>query len=346
MSRAAIVLCGLLLGFGPATPAATNLSLRLFPIAPYFLDVVVEGGKPAGETRGGEFIEMSSGATRVKPRNNLDLRKYFSELGVGFPEGSYIHHRSDLNGLLMYNTEANHRRLGRLLFLRGSMPQQLEIDFAFVAFPREDIAQAARSNAAAAPTRDQLRAMWKAGRGRLAACAKVVTRSGVNAQVTAAQEVIYPTEFEATSFQGTLSAKEPKDLGALTLPGSFETRQAGLIVNVTPTLGPDNRTIDLTMVPEQCTLEGWDTIETPLLAPGQAPGTARILQPSFHEQLATTCVMAEDGYTVLLGGLPNRAGTEWLYFFVTPRVMDARGSTAGAFAGYPLDDDPAGGPAP
>ena len=234
----------------------------------------------------------------------------------------------------------------RRVAMLGCTPTQVEIDCSLVTFTREEVEAAARQSESAAPTTLQLKALWKAGKGRLAACGKLVTRSGVNAQITSAQEVIYPTEFEATAFQTVAPTSAPAATGALALPGSFETRLAGMIFNVTPTVGPDNRTIDLTMVPEFTALEGWDAIETPLALPGQPPATGRIQQPSFHQRQTTTSIVVDDGSTVIMGGLANRAGTEWLYFFITPRVIDARGGVTADFAGYPLDGEPAGGGTP
>ena len=325
---------------------ATNLTLRFFPVSPVLYDVTI-GERNEPSTRGGEeFVQMSDAQTRSRPRTNLDIKKYFSELGVGFPEGSYIYYRTDLSALLMYNTEVNHRRLGRRVAMLGCTPTQVEIDCSLVTFTREEIETAARQSEAAAPTAAQLKALWKAGKGRLAGSGKLLTRSGVNAQIISAQEVIYPTEFEATAFQSVAPTSAPTATGAIALPGSFETREAGLIFNVTPTVGPDNRTIDLTMVPEFNSLEGWDTIETPLALPGQPPATGRIQQPSFHQRQTSTSIVVDDGSTVIMGGLANRAGTEWLYFFITPHVIDARGGVATDFAGYPLDGEQAGGGKP
>ena len=40
-------------------------------------------------------------------------------------------------------------------------------------------------------------------------------------------------------------------------PGSFETRETGVILNVTPTVGPDGYTIELVLAPEVADLVDW-----------------------------------------------------------------------------------------
>ena len=323
--------------------SAADLTLRLYPFAS-IMDAIVSGDKESASR--GEFVAMGTATTSVKPRTNLDIKKYFVELGVGFPEGSYIHYRAELAGLVMYNTEANQLRLGRLLMIMGHVPRQVEMDFSFVAFPQKRIEAAARELTSAAPAGAQIKALWTKGEGRLVASAKVLTRSGVNAQVQGVQEVIYPTEFETTTFQGTGTNRHDEGAvpGAVTIPGSFETRQVGVIANVTPTLGPDGRLIDLTMVPEYTTLEGWDTYATPVLMAENQKTSGQVQQPSFHTGMATTSIVVEDGGTAVLGGMPSRNGQEWLYLFVTARVVDSRGTASDAFMGYPLDlDGPAAG---
>ena len=81
-------------------------------------------------------------------------------------------------------------------------------------------------------------------------------------------------------------------------PGTFETREVGVILNVTPTVGPDGYTIDLTLAPEVAELVDWlqygSTIEG---------FQYNIPQPVFASRNVTTSIVVWDGQTVVLGGL-------------------------------------------
>src|SRR5690606_35916149 len=93
-----------------------------------------------------------------------------------------------------------------------------------------------------------IQALSQHGGTDLLSAPRVTTRSGVNAQIQVVREIIYPTEFDTTQPQFN-------DTGRITTPpvvtpGTFEKRETGVILNVTPTVGPDGYTIDLVMAPE------------------------------------------------------------------------------------------------
>lgn len=147
-----------------------------------------------------------------------------------------------------------------------------------------------------------IQALSQHGGTDLLSAPRVTTRSGVNAQIQVVREIIYPTEFETTSFQGTLqisgdegNAQVPP---AVITPGSFETRQTGVILNVTPTVGPDGYTIDLTLVPEVTELVDWINYGTTF-----GEFQFFIPQPVFATRQVTTSIVIWDGQTVVMGGL-------------------------------------------
>jgi general secretion pathway protein D len=96
-------------------------------------------------------------------------------------------------------------------------------------------------------------------------------------------------------------------------PGSFETRETGVILNVTPTVGPDGYTIDLVMVPEVSELVDWiqygSSVSIPRTDPitglfsGDQSFTFNIPQPIFASRNVTTSIVIWDGQTVVMGGL-------------------------------------------
>ncbi len=157
-----------------------------------------------------------------------------------------------------------------------------------------------------------IQALSQHGGTDLLSAPRVTTRSGVNAQIQVVREIIYPTEFDTTQPQFN-------DTGRITTPpvvtpGTFEKRETGVILNVTPTVGPDGYTIDLVMAPEVSELVDWiqygSTITIPrstgaideLFTPDQT-FTFNIPQPVFASRNVTTSIVIWDGQTVVMGGL-------------------------------------------
>ena len=146
-----------------------------------------------------------------------------------------------------------------------------------------------------------IQALSQHGGSDLLSAPKVTTRSGVNAQIQVVKEIIYPTEFDSeiiTIDQETETGASWQQLAAVSTPGSFETRETGVILNVTPTVGPDGYTIDLVMAPEVCELADW-------IQYGGAVGDYFFNQPMpvFTSRNVTTSLVVWDGQTVVMGGL-------------------------------------------
>lgn len=144
-----------------------------------------------------------------------------------------------------------------------------------------------------------LHALDQSGGTDLLSAPRVTTRSGYNATIQVVREIIYPTEFDAQSQSVGTGAGESSDRTVVVVtPGSFETREVGVILNVTPTVGPDGYTIDLAMVPEVSELIGW-------IEYGSAMGeiTYHMPQPIFSSRNVTTSIVIWDGQTVVMGGM-------------------------------------------
>lgn len=199
------------------------------------------------------------------------------------------------------------------------IPNQVDIDVSFVAFDLKTIDEVARKSDRAAPSGEEIKALWRAGKGRLAGTSKILTRSGVNAQSKGVGEVIYPTEYLPAA--GTNTGAQAGD----PVPGGFETRETGIILNATPTVGPDGATIDLTLVPELCELLWQDTVGVGRTQADGKTTTLHLQQPRFHSRNLTTSVVLWDGETVVIGAMPNHEGTEITYAFVSVRLLDPAG---------------------
>ncbi len=146
-----------------------------------------------------------------------------------------------------------------------------------------------------------LHALDQKGGTDLLSAPRVTTRSGVNAQIKVVREIIYPTEFDMQSssvYTGGNTGVGATDRGRQTqvivTPDGFETRETGVILNVTPTVGPDGYTIDLVMVPEVAELVDWLQYGT---------REYNIPQPVFSSRSVTTSIVIWDGQTVVMGGM-------------------------------------------
>ena len=132
---------------------------------------------------------------------------------------------------------------------------------------------------------------------------KVTTRSGVNAQIQVIREILYPTEFQAETAQINNSGDSQINVGDtfLVVPQNFEKRETGVILNVTPTVGPDGYTIDLVLAPEVSELVDW--IQYGAVDPTTGFPAYNIPQPIFASRNVTTSIVIWDGQTVVMGGL-------------------------------------------
>ncbi len=135
---------------------------------------------------------------------------------------------------------------------------------------------------------------------------KVTTISGAQAQLRVAQEFIYPTTFTpATVVAGTSSGAggvvtQPAITPAS--PSAFASRPVGVIFNVTPMVGADGYTINLTLIPQVTDFLGFIDYGGTITAGGVSTFNT-IKQPLFSTRDVMTSVEIWDGQTVVLGGL-------------------------------------------
>ncbi len=157
----------------------------------------------------------------------------------------------------------------------------------------------------------------------------VTTKSGNKAVVNVIREFRYPTEFDPPQIpqttgggggggtsDATINGIVTNGIITPTTPSSFEVRNLGVTLDVTPTVGADGYTIDLELTPEVVDFDGFINYGTPILGI-QANSTLGILrrptsvqlsenvinQPVFNTRKVATSVTIWDGMTVSLGGL-------------------------------------------
>ncbi len=137
---------------------------------------------------------------------------------------------------------------------------------------------------------------------------KITTISGAQAQVKVVQEFIYPTEFQQAQVVAAGGGTTGGGAVGVTpsIPSSFKTREVGVLLSVTPTVGADGYTINLTLIPEVSQFLGFINYGGPIsVAAGNNVITTfnDIKQPLFSSQNLTTSIVIWDGQTVVLGGL-------------------------------------------
>ena len=153
----------------------------------------------------------------------------------------------------------------------------------------------------------------------------VMAKSGQRSRISVSREMRYPTEFDPPQVPQTLGFTQVTTIfpGAAPItqiftpevvpvtpatPTAFEMREVGVILEVEPVVGPDNRTVDLNLVPSLTEFEGFINYGQPItLAGANVPPNAiatpnEILQPIFRTNKVTTSVTVWDGNTVVLGG--------------------------------------------
>jgi general secretion pathway protein D len=130
---------------------------------------------------------------------------------------------------------------------------------------------------------------------------KVTTKSGQRATVEVVREFIYPDEYEPPDVPDqTGSGTQPITPAT---PVTFQSKPVGVRLEVLPTVGADNYTIDLELVPEVTEFEGFINYGSPILNRGVVVTENFINYPVFSERKIDTRVSIYDGQTVILGGL-------------------------------------------
>jgi general secretion pathway protein D len=139
--------------------------------------------------------------------------------------------------------------------------------------------------------------------------ASVLTKSGQKAVIKQVREFIYPTEYDPPELpSATGSTSGTGFVVTPATPAAFETRELGHILEVEPTIGPDNFTVDLNLLTDLTEFTGFINYGSPIndmgfSDPPVVVSENRILMPVFDAIKETTQVTIYDGQTVAIGGL-------------------------------------------
>lgn len=165
----------------------------------------------------------------------------------------------------------------------------------------------------------------------LMAAPKVVTKSGQKGTVKIVNEFIYPKEYDPPQIPQNVGnngfninnnnniGNQPPPSITPSFPRNFTKQDLGVILEATPTIGPDGFTIDLELNPKVTDFDGFINYGSPINTVGSQIGTFngipasipvvqtlttnKVNQPVFSVREVNTFVTVWDGQTVALGGL-------------------------------------------
>jgi hypothetical protein len=290
-----------------------GLPVRMFSVWPSLVDAV---RFEADERRGDSGDDGNTSMPAVDADQNWKL--FFSRKGVTWPEddGASITYLSVIGRLRVENTPENLDLIYEILEEVNVPLCLIDIDVQVVAFRPKDIE---RLKLAGGVTAESLTALRKRGKARLVSSASVVTKSGQEAVAKAVQEVLYPTELNRA---GGTNRNDLATVGGAVVPGGFEMREVGMILQVVPEISSSRgRMINLMLNPVWTELNRWETYQADSAGGG---GSAKVpfRQPVFGAVSCQTQVSVMDGETILLGGSSTPDGDWTRYVFLTAKRSD------------------------
>jgi type II secretory pathway component GspD/PulD (secretin) len=269
--------------------------------------------------------DLANGRGETPASDNDAIRKIFADLGVAWPVGSSVTYLREFHKLFIRNTRQNLHVLDLVLEEMNCTQRQIQIDAQFVSFDRTNIARIAAAGTGFDTA--ALTALWVRGDGQLLTAPTVVTKAGQEAIAMGGMEVTYPTQF-------TCCGVPPPDLtnrsaGAATgcvEPGSFQTRETGMILQVVPEVSAEGRMINLTLNPQIVEEPTWEDFGPVTQDAAGKVYPSQMKQPFFHVYSTSTSVSLASGKRVLVGGgMPSRDGKRLVYLFITATLVDLRG---------------------
>ena len=297
----------------PDNLAAIEDILKILDVTPYQIEIeakFVQVSNETAEELGLEWI-VDGNLYRFGPNKALRLDSDTTDPVYGrYPDPSNLTGKSGITKGERYltdgrQTEQSHWTSTQLSYLADTM-----------GFPLGDIL-----SVSGILTRPQFRmilhALNQSGDANLLSAPKITTLNNQKAQIEIVEEYIYPGEYELTpptvrsdtletaTTDGTTTTYTTSHTAEIVTPGiavpiSFETRDIGVILNVTPSVGADRKTITLTLIPEISEYAGSINYG---IHESKGWNEVPMEKPIFFTRNVTTSVVVNDTETVALGGL-------------------------------------------
>ncbi len=199
---------------------------------------------------------------------------------------------------------------------------QVEIQAEFVAFDKAALDQLANANPNQILDLQTLSQLRKEGKATVLFAPRILTPSGANAEVKSVEEIIYPTEL-AVETCTNLAGKTD----VIVFPSAFETREVGVVFNITPVVGPDGYTIHMTFQAGIVAPPTWRNYAAKYFDFTGTERTGDLPQPFFHTRNTQTSMKIHDGQTVIAaGGMNDLDNKTTTFLFITARLVDADGN--------------------
>ncbi|MFH1854623.1 MAG: hypothetical protein ABH815_04850 [Candidatus Omnitrophota bacterium] len=135
---------------------------------------------------------------------------------------------------------------------------------------------------------------------------KITTLNNQTATIEIADEFVYPSRYEPTLIKQDLNNNGTfldvvdgvRETRFVNVPQGFETRDIGIILKVTPSVGADKETITLTLNPEVSEA-----------TPDAFTFSGEVKLPKFTTRNLNTNIVVKNGDTIVLGGLVKETRT-------------------------------------
>jgi type II secretory pathway component GspD/PulD (secretin) len=156
-----------------------------------------------------------------------------------------------------------------------------------------------------------LHALEKKTKLKTLSAPKITTLNNQTATIEIANEYVYPTRYEPTLIKEdlnndgdfldtvTVSGVATKETRFVNVPQGFETRDIGILLQVTPNIGADKEIITLTLKPEvsEATADAFEY-------------SGEVKLPKFTTRNLNTNIVVKNGDTIVLGGLIKETRTK------------------------------------
>ncbi len=149
-----------------------------------------------------------------------------------------------------------------------------------------------------------LNAISQKGHADVLSSPRVTTKNSELATIEVVTTVRYPQAYEANQIQQSAGAVNAQPINVTVFtPADFQEKKIGVLLSVTPTIGPDQYTIDLVMIPEVSAIAEWHQYGT--------QNGLNASQPFFMSRNVNSKMVVWDGETVVLGGLIREQLTDF-----------------------------------
>jgi type II secretory pathway component GspD/PulD (secretin)/outer membrane protein assembly factor BamD (BamD/ComL family) len=149
-----------------------------------------------------------------------------------------------------------------------------------------------------------LHALEETKKSKTLSAPRVTTLNNQTALIRVVEEFNYPTRYEVSLIQFDINGDGDFDDAGETefanVPQDLQKRDIGILLNVTPSVGKDLKTITLVLAPEVSQFSQFRNLG------------GGVTVPEFTSSQLTTSVVIEDGQTVVLGGLMKDTTSEQL----------------------------------